>query len=126
MAPLSVLPGRIRLESPDIIGKCKASEYLAEEIERLNGVVEASVNYRTGSILIRFNEDLTNRMTLTQNIKEILKNVPEERLKFPLHRKRDLAGTGLLKHVLLDAVVHTLLPKPFNILLPLAINNIKR
>jgi len=78
MAPLSVLPGRIRFESPDIIGKFKASEYLAKEIEKLDGVLEASVNHRTGRILVKFNESLADRITVTKNIKEILKNIPEE------------------------------------------------
>lgn len=41
MSPLSVVPGRIRFESQDIIGQFTASEYLAREIEKLGGVLEA-------------------------------------------------------------------------------------
>jgi|YNPMSStandDraft_2_1061718.scaffolds.fasta_scaffold03647_3 hypothetical protein len=141
MAPLSVLPGRIRFESPDIIGKFKASEYLAKEIEKLDGVLEASVNHRTGRILVKFNESLADRITMTKDIKEILKNIPEEvnnpltpfikgeTTFFPPLAKRgrgDLAGAGFFKHALIDAVAHALLPKPLNIILPLAINIIKR
>jgi len=132
MAPLSVLPGRIRFESPDIVGKFKASEYLAKEIERLNGVLEVLVNHRTGRILVKFNEDLADRTIITKGIKEILKNMPEEQLKIPPHPPLtkggvgDLAGAGLFKHALIDAVAYALLPKPLNIILPLAINTIKK
>lgn len=126
MAPLSVLPGRVRFESPDIIGKFKASEYLEREIWKLGGVLEASANHRTGRILIRFNENLADSITITKGVKEIIKNMSEEQLKAGLQDLQKTAETGLLKHALIDAVAHALLPKPFNILLPLAINIIKR
>ncbi|MBT9171557.1 MAG: hypothetical protein DDT18_01940 [Actinobacteria bacterium] len=132
MAPLSVLPGRIRFESPDIIGKFKASEYLEREILEFDGVLEASVNHRTGRILVKFNENLADRITMTKGIKEIIKNMPDEQLKIPPHPplakggRGDLAGAGLFKHALIDAVAHALLPKPLNIILPLAISSIKR
>lgn len=126
MAPLSVLPGRVRFESPDIIGNFKTSEYLEKEFGRLNGVIEASVNHRTGRILVRFNENLSDRTTITKGIKEIIKNMPDEQLKTGFYDLQKTAETGLLKHALIDAVAHALLPKPFNILLPLAINSIKR
>jgi len=126
MAPLSVLPGRIRFESPDIIGKFKASEYLAKEIEKLDGVLEVLVNHRTGRILVKFNESLADRITMTKDIKEILKNMPDEQLKSGLYDIQKTAGAGLFKHALIDAVAHALLPKPLNIILPLAINTIKK
>jgi copper chaperone CopZ len=126
MAPLSVLPGRIRFESPDIEGNFKASEYLEREIQKLGGVLEASVNYRTGRILVKFNENLTDRRIITEGIKKIIKNMPEEQLKSGFYDIQKTAELGLFKHALIDAVAHALLPKPFNILLPLAINTIKR
>lgn len=129
MAPLSILPGRIRFESPDIVGQFKASEYLVNEIKKLDGMLEASVNHRTGRILVRFNENLADRITITKSIKEIIKNMPDEQFKiFPLVKKgrRNLTRTRLLKHALIDVITHALLPKPFGILLPLAINTLKK
>jgi hypothetical protein len=126
MSSLSILPGRVRFESPDIIGKFKASEYLEREFGRLNGVLEASVNHRTGRMLIRFDENLSDRIAITKGMKEIIKNMHDEQLKTGFYGPQKTSGTGLLKHALIDAVAHSLLPKPFNILLPLAINIIKR
>ncbi len=126
MTPLSILPGRVRLENPDIIWNFTASEYLEREFGRLNGVIEASVNHRTGRILIIFNENLSAVPTIIKGVKEIIKNMSYERLKARFYEIQRTPDTGLLKHALIDAAAHALLPKPFNILLPLAINSIKR
>lgn len=126
MSPLSVLPGRIRFESPDIIGQFKAHEYLVNEIEKLNGVLKVSVNHRTGRILVKFNENLVDRRIMTEDIKEIIKNMPHEQLKTGFHDLQKTREVGLFKHALIDAVAHALLPKPLNIIVPLALNSIKR
>jgi hypothetical protein len=126
MAPLSVLPGRIRFESSDIVGKFMISEYLEGEIQRLDGVLEASVNYRTGRILVKFNENLTNRKILTEGIKEIIKHMPERQLRAGFHNIKKTKDAGGFKLELLDAVANLVLPKPFNTLLSLAINALKR
>ena len=131
MAPLSVLPGRVRFESQLIIGKVMDCRYLNEGISSISGVLDSSVNHRTGRILIRFNESIIDKEALIQRIKEIMKFMPHK-IDAPefvsYHREwhsRDIAK-HVLPQTLIDVVAHAVLPKPLNLLLPVAINAMRR
>ncbi len=131
MAPLSVLPGRVRFESQLIIGKIMKSRYLNEGISSINGVLDSSVNYRTGRMLIRFNENLIDKETLTQRVKEIMEFMPHKADTLELvSYHRQWHSKSITKHILpqtlIDIVAHAILPKPLNLLLPVAINAMRR
>ena len=127
MAPLSVLPGRVRFESQLIIGKVMDCRYLNEGISSISGVLDSSVNHRTGRILVRFNENLVDKETLIQRIKEIMESTPHkiDALELmPYHKERH--SKHVLFQGLIGVVARAILPKPLNMLLPMAINVMRR
>lgn len=125
MAPLSVLPGRIRFESHIIVGKERDCKYLAECIKNIDGVIEASANHRTGRVLARFDEDILDRSSLTLKIQLLIESLPKDSASFGASSMGSASG-GIVGHAIIDAVAHLMLPKPLNILLPVALNVMRR
>lgn len=126
MAPLSVLPGRIRLESRCLVGKPHVCRYLEERIlDYLKGLTEVKVNHKTGRILVRFDEHQIDRQTLTQHIRHIMKEGEEKAAggwRFSSMGKNPKPSVTIhALHVLTDMVAQAILPKPLNALLPIAI-----
>lgn len=75
MAPLALLstvPGRVRLESPSLIGKIPACRQLQGQIAGIEGVIEASVNHRTGRILVQFHETGMGKHALIGQVERLL------------------------------------------------------
>ena len=127
MAPLSILPGRIRFESQYLVGKPHLCWYLQERIiSYLKGLTELTVNHRTGRILVGFDENQIDRQTLTQHINQIIKEGEERatdgRLLSVEKKNSKIFLTSDIKHALLDVVAHVVLPKPLNVLVPIALN----
>lgn len=126
MAPLSILPGRIRFESKYLIGKPHICKYLEERIiNYLKELTEVTANHKTGRILVKFDEHQIDRQTLTRHINHIIKEgeekatggwwfSTEEKNSKPLITRHAL-------HALTDVVAHAILPKPLNALIPIAI-----
>ena len=127
MAPLSILPGRIRFESKYLIGKLHICRYMQEHIVSCsNGILEVAVNHRTGRILVKFDENQIDRRALTQHINQIIKE-GEERATgdwcLSAEKKNSkIFLTSTAKHALMDVVAHVFLPKPLNVLVPIALN----
>lgn len=126
MAPLSVLPGRIRFESRCLVGKPHICMYLQERImDYLKGLTEVTVNHKTGRILVRFDDHQIDRQTLTQHISHIMKEGEEKATggwRFSAvgkNPKPPISRHAL--HALTDVVAHAILPKPLNALIPIAI-----
>lgn len=126
MAPLSILPGRIRFESRYLIGKPHICRYLKESIVNyLGGLKEVTANHKTGRILVRFDERQIDRQTLTQHINQIVKEGAEKAAnswRFSAEEKNSkppVARHAL--HALTDVVAHAILPMPLNALIPMAI-----
>lgn len=129
MIPLSILPGRIRFENPSLTGHVNYCHNLQKQIADLDGVIEASVNHRTGRILVRFNENHLNHDSLMLcfiHILNLMESLPMERV-IPNASVFNIKG-GLsegIKFSLIDMVSHAVLPKPFNILLHIALITMK-
>ena len=126
MAPLSILPGRIRFENRYLIGKPHICRYLQERIiSYLKGLTEVTVNHRTGSVLVGFDENQIDRQTLTQHINQIIKKGEEKATDgwlLSVEKKNPkIFLTSATKHALMDVVAHVILPKPLNVLVPIAV-----
>ncbi|WP_333654144.1 HMA2 domain-containing protein [Dissulfurispira sp.] len=122
MAPLSILPGRVRFESPGIVGQLKTCSSLRESICRLDGVLDASVNYRTGRILVKFNEYAADGDKIAGKIKELIKNAPLMKTRITdIGIQKDKGAHGIVRHAIIDAVAGAILPRPLNVIAPLFI-----
>lgn len=137
MSPLSILPGRIRYENTYLMGKMYACRYLQEcIISYLKGLVEVIVNHRTGRILVRFDEKQIDRQALIQYIDRTIQECKD----CEDHESRVTKGSlfaekagsrvpfiniaNIAKHPLVEAVAYAFLPKPLNMLVPIAIKGI--
>lgn len=126
MAPLSILPGRIRFESRYLVGKPHICTYLQQRIaDYLKGLTEVTVNHKTGRILVKFDEHQIDRQTLTRHINHIMKEGEEKATGgwwFSAEEKNAKPPiTRHALHALTDVVAHAILPKPLNALIPIAI-----
>ncbi len=126
MAPLSILPGRIRFESRYLVGKPHICRYLQQRImDCVKGLTEVTVNHKTGRILVKFDKNQIDRQTLTRHINHIVKEGEEKAAsgwQFPAaERNSKLPVTKYALHALTDVVAHAILPKPLNVLIPIAI-----
>ncbi|MDN3514355.1 MAG: hypothetical protein NG747_08150 [Candidatus Brocadia sp.] len=126
MAPLSILPGRIRFESQYLVGKPHVCEYLKEGIENyFGGITEVTANQKTGRILVKFDERQIDRKTLTQTINQIMKEGLEKAAggwRFLAEEKKSKPPvTRHTLHALTDVIAHAILPMPLNALIPMVI-----
>lgn len=123
MAPLSVLPGRVRFETNSLIGCKEGCVLLEESILAVKGVIEASASHRTGRVLVRFDEGLVTRGDIEGHMARALRAVvtPGERaagtqsvrLKAPSRDSSTHAG-----HFVMEMALHAFLPAPLDLLLP--------
>ncbi len=124
MALLSILPGRIRFEGRYLIGNVYACKQMQEHIGNFGpGIIEVKVNYKTGRILVMFDEKQADRKTLVQYISRAMKEYRGKTTKncLPVKTKRPkLPTTDIVNHILVDMVAHAFFPKPFNFLFPIA------
>jgi hypothetical protein len=127
----SVLPGRIRLEAPVLIGRLHLCREFERRISATNGILEVVANQRTGRILVRFDERSLDRFKLTEQLEETLtvcKAQPEQMLLYNQEPSRGNGGSESSKllsgPVLLDFFAHMLLPKPFDFIIPTAVASI--
>lgn len=122
MAPLSILPGRVRFEDLRLIGNETLSRYLETAARRMTGVSQVSASHRTGRILVEFSEDRISRDDLANGIRELLLIDP------PLTEAAESSATAAAmpdsppllssRQILTDMALHLLLPAPFDLLLP--------
>ena len=126
MAPLSVLPGRVRFESSDITGRVVVCRHLQNSLRGMDGLLGVSVNSRTGRILVEFNEDIIDRHAIRMQIDEIIKSAPLGNGNYYLYSGRGReASSGIIGYAVLEMLARSVLPRPFNVLLPLAVKAIK-
>ena len=57
METVHVLPGRLRLRAPILIGQRAAADQLQKSLARLDGVRDVEVSCVSGSVLFRFRQD---------------------------------------------------------------------
>ena len=155
MLSLSVVPGRIRLESGALLGKRRRCLALAGKIRAIEGVIQSIINPRTGRILIRFDESNIDCDTLIVEVTAMLRDLGGESNHSPVNLSAvsSFACNRCLRHgayidhgngnepngnrngreindLFIQAVVdiagHVLMPKPFGILLPFAISAMRK
>jgi len=122
MAPLSILPGRVRFEFCSLIGKPRCCCRLEQRIGAWEEIRDVRVNPRTGRMLIRFDENRLCRSELLHKIQDELQQKsaplaaahPAETSALQKKIKPVPIGQCLLK----DILTHALLPAPLDLILP--------
>lgn len=129
MAPLSILPGRIRFETKSLIGDIRACRRVESSLIGADGVVEASANSRTGRITVRFDESRTDSGSIEGQIRNAIYGntlgPPPVSTRLPIESVPK-APPGMAGHAVIDMLARAFLPKPFNVLLPMAMHTILR
>lgn len=122
MAPLSILPGRVRFEDVRLTGNKERSCHLEAKIAVIPGVRLVSASHRTGRILVEFCEGQLAHDDLVARIKETLSgdipltdNSTREAAVPALPEKEH---PFLSRNIFADVALHLLLPAPFDLLLP--------
>lgn len=122
MAPLSILPGRVRFEDKRLVGNRGRSRHLEAEIAVISGVRLVSASHRTGRILVEFSEGQLTRDELVARIREALTcDVPVTESGARMGASPAMPGkepSFLSGNIIADVALHLLLPAPFDLLLP--------
>lgn len=126
MAPLSVLPGRLRYEAKGLIANAEGCAMLEKNIQSLKGVSEISSSHRTGRVLVRFDEEVVSRCEIEAQLERALQEVHEQKESgtgLPAMRRSTTVrgdsshGVG---HFVMEMALHAFLPAPLDLLLPAA------
>lgn len=89
---VSYVPGRIRirLNAPDVLAQ------IAALVQNMPGILEATVNQRTGSLLVLFEEHLLDRETLEHMMKTYLPKEADGRKPSSSISNMAIAKRGML------------------------------
>lgn len=130
MAPLSVLPGRVRFEAGILTGSEEGCDFVEGKMISLEGVIEASASHRTGRVLVRYDESLVTRSDIEGHMRSALQAVAtpgEKEAMVKSHRRRTssrgVSGTGSF---LMEMALHALIPAPLDLLFPAAATVFRR
>lgn len=134
MAPLSVLPGRIRFWLPSLIGQGEMCQLIESELVLMEGIRCASANSRTGRILVKFDEELVSGRMVAGLLEELKVRChslsdadPARPMQSRALRGREEDASSLpVGQLMLELLAHTLLPKPLDLLLPAAASVLRR
>ncbi len=128
MITTSVLPGRVRFEIPTIKGQLNSCTYLQDKLMNTQGVFHVSTNHRTGRLLIKFDEKVLSPHILKTHINAIFKShsshVEDEAQQINSPISHGNYGDSIVS-TLLNVAVHALLPKPLDVLFPIAMRFVK-
>ena len=124
MAPLSVLPGRLRFEAKCLISNGAGCDLLEKSLLSLRGVTEISSSHRTGRILIKFDEDVVSSAAVEEQLSEALRSAGQQKQQALQNMgsrrgsaRGDASGVG---HFVMEMALHAFLPAPLDLLLPAA------
>jgi len=126
MAPLSVLPGRIRFEASCLIANGGGCDLLERNILALQGVSEITSSPRTGRVLVRFDEGIVSRSEIEARLEQALRAVRELKDAAPEHSTSRRSSTARgessqgIGHFVMEMALHAFLPAPLDLLLPAA------
>lgn len=131
MAPLSVLPGRVRFEASCLLGCREGCLHLEESMLSVKGVSEASASHRTGTVLVRYDEGLVSRCDIEEEVVRALQAAatPGEREAGAQPVRRKAPSRGSSSHTgsfVMEVALHALLPAPLDLLLPAAATAFRR
>ena len=132
MAPLSVLPGRLRFQTNSLIGSKERCLLLEDGIFSVPGVSEASASHRTGTILVKYDESVVTRSEIEGHLGRALQDVvmhkeggagvPRVRRSAP-SQAAPSSGVG---HFVMEMALHAFLPAPLDLFLPTAATVFRR
>lgn len=126
MAPLSILPGRVRFETKCIIGYVDRAISIEEHIQKIKGVSEVSANHRTGRILVLFDDGVIPRSEIEKHIVSAVNtsvvNTNKMTAVHSTQRKPVNASTFQAGQFVMDMALHALIPAPLDFFLPVAAN----
>jgi hypothetical protein len=128
MSTISKLPGRLRFEIKELINKRCRCRVLELKILEINGVMETEASHRTGRLLVVFDEGAIDSRALVSKIREILDEMVEcddKEYKMQDAARNNSMVNGFV-HAAIDIAGHIFMPKPLNILLPLAVNAMRK
>ena len=135
MAPLSVLPGRMRFEANSLIGNKEGCLLIEDSFLSVAGVSEASASHRTGRVLVRFDEQLLSRHEIEEHLDSALQTAAaaqkERGAQVPLakrstsSREASSSSSGV-GHFVMEMALHAFLPAPLDLLLPMAATGFRR
>jgi len=128
MSTVSKLPGRLRLEIGELINKRCHCQVLELKILEIKGVMQTEANYRTGRLLVVFDEGVIDSRELVSKIREILDEMVEcnDNGYKAQDAERNNSIVNGFAHAVIDIAGHIFMPKPLNILLPIAVNAMRR
>ncbi len=126
MAPLSILPGRVRFETRSVIGYLDRAISIKEQIQAVKGVSEVSVSHRTGRILVVFDDNAFTRKEIEQRIEAAVQtavgNFSKTTIAYSAQRKTASESNFQAGQFVLDMALHALIPAPLDFFLPVAAN----
>lgn len=130
MSPLSQIPGRVRMESRELIVNHHRWSEISRRINNIPGVMSADINCRTGRLLIRFDEARVDNELLLRQVAYII-STPVGMEKNEPGRLTGVGSAGknkkrLFSQIVMDIAGHALLPGPLGILLPFAMTAIRK
>jgi hypothetical protein len=128
MSTVSKLPGRLRFEVKELINKRHRCRVLELKILEIKGVMEAEANHRTGRLLVVFDEGAVESSALVSKIREILDETVDcnDRGYKMHHVEKNNSMVDGFVHAAIDIAGHMFMPKPLNILLPIAVNAMRK
>jgi len=118
MVQRSQSPGRVRLEETSLIGNLAQCRFVQERLELEVGISEAEVNYRTGRLLVRFDEHCWNVDRLKERFQELLSEETDKSIPFRLPAGM-LKSNKKMGSMMVNVFSQLILPKPYNKLVPL-------
>jgi hypothetical protein len=134
MQEMSAIPGRMRLHSSDLIGRYLLCRQMTLRLAEIDGVTEAYASHRTGRQLVVYNLGKTDKERLIHEIADvILTQKHNATLSACLHYSSQTRyvsnGHSRLNGFARDLVLigaKTMLPAPWNTLLSMAAELLKR
>lgn len=125
MAPLSVLPGRVRFESNRLTGNEEGCRFLEQNLIAVPGVTEASASHRTGRVLVLFDEALVSRSEIEEHLERAFKDAARQKQAQRSVPPRGESSSGV-GHFFMEMALHAFLPAPLDLLLPTAATVFRR
>ena len=130
MAPLSILPGRVRFEDKRLSGNQDKSRHVETTLAVIPGVHLVSASHRTGRIFVEFCTVQLAHDDLITHIREAL----ADELPVPATAVRNGATPAmpgkepsfLSGSIFADMALHMLLPAPLDFLLPAVESTFRR
>lgn len=134
MAPLSILPGRIRFEAYFLKGQGELCRFLEQEVAAIEGVFEVEANRRTGRILVKFDEEVLCQDILISRLEQMLatcKVCPNLKAELPgrygaSSEESEGVTSSLPCQLLVDLAMNALMPRPLDLILPAALALLRR